>query len=87
LVTGLKQQAQQLISTFDPTQKGYFTLNDVQATLSQSTASDTQLQAGNIMVQWDLDQDGRVTLGEAIAGLAAGQAPPSASLSSSPVSA
>jgi len=87
LVTGLKQQAHQLIGTFDPTQKGYFTLNDVQAKLSQSTASDTQLQAGNIMVQWDLDQDGRVTLGEAIAGLAAGQAPPSASLSSSPVSA
>ena len=87
LVAGLKQQAHQLISAFDPTQKGYFTLTDVQAKLSQSTATDTQLEAGNIMVQWDLDQDGRVTLGEAIAGLAAGQAPPSTSLPKPAVSA
>ena len=78
LVTGLKQQANQLIGTFDQTNKGYFTLNDVQSTLAKTTTVDTQLEAGNIMVQWDLDQDGRVTLSEAIAGLAAGQAPPSA---------
>ena len=78
LVTGLKQQARQLIDTFDPANKGYFTLNDVQSALAETGASDTQLAAGNIMVQWDLDQDGRVTLSEAVAGLAAGQAPPSA---------
>lgn len=87
LVAGLKQQAYQLISAFDPTQKGYFTLTDVQAKLSQSSASDTQQEAGNIMVQWDLDQNGRVTLAEAIAGLAAGQAPPSTSLPSATASA
>jgi Ca2+-binding EF-hand superfamily protein len=77
LVAGLRQQANQLIATFDLDKKGYFTLSDVQGSLgSSSQTTDPQLEAGNIMSQWDIDQDGRVTLSEALAGLAAGQAPP-----------
>ena len=77
LVKGLRQQANRLIQTFDQTNKGYFTLDDVQNTLSENGAGETSLSAGNIMVQWDIDQNGKVTLSEVLAGLAAGQAPPS----------
>ena len=77
LVSGLRQQAHRLIGTFDRANKGYFTLDDVQATLADKGLTDAQLTAGNIMVKWDIDQNGKVTLSEVLAGLAAGQAPPS----------
>mgnify|MGYP006293459021 CR=1 FL=1 len=77
LVSGLRQQANHLIATFDRDQKGYFTHDDVQSRLgSAPQAIDAQLQAGNIMALWDINKDGRVTLSEALAGLAAGQTPP-----------
>jgi Ca2+-binding EF-hand superfamily protein len=79
LVSGLRNEAKRLIQTFDQTNKGYFTLDDVQSALSQTTSEDTRLAAGNIMVQWDIDQNGKVTLSEVLAGLAAGQAPPALS--------
>ena len=76
LVSGLRAEANRLIQTFDQSNKGYFTLEDVQRVLTQNGSSDKQLAAGNIMVQWDIDQNGKVTLSEVLAGLAAGQAPP-----------
>ena len=79
LVNGLRAEANRLIQTFDQTNKGYFTLDDVQRVLTQNGSSDSQLAAGNIMVQWDIDQNGKVTLSEVLAGLAAGQAPPALS--------
>lgn len=76
LVSGLRAEANRLIHTFDQTHKGYFTLDDVQKVLTQNGTADSQLAAGNIMIQWDIDQNGKVTLSEVLAGLAAGQAPP-----------
>jgi Ca2+-binding EF-hand superfamily protein len=76
LVSGLRAEANRLIQTFDQTSKGYFTLDDVQSVMTQNGSADSQLAAGNIMVQWDIDQNGKVTLSEVLAGLAAGQAPP-----------
>jgi Ca2+-binding EF-hand superfamily protein len=74
IVSGLRQQAQTYLARFDTSNKGYFTLADVQAGFASTPPSDATLTPSGVISQWDANQDNQVDLADILAGIAAGVA-------------
>ena len=74
IVTGLREQAKSYLARFDTANKGYFTLDDVQAGFAKTPPTDATLTPSGVISQWDANQDSKVDLADILAGIAAGVA-------------
>ncbi|MCX7315603.1 MAG: EF-hand domain-containing protein, partial [Hyphomicrobiales bacterium] len=74
IVTGLREQAKSYLARFDTANKGYFTLDDVQAGFAITPPSNAALTPSGVMSQWDANRDSKVDLADILAGIAAGVA-------------
>jgi Ca2+-binding EF-hand superfamily protein len=74
IVTGLREQAKSYLARFDTANKGYFTLDDVQAGFDRTPPTDETLTPPVVMSQWDANRDSKVDLADILAGIAAGVA-------------
>ena len=67
VVSGVLQMAQGLVKTYDKGSKNYFDLADIKAAMAANPSATSTQTADDILKQWDVNGDGRVTLHEALA--------------------
>jgi len=74
LQTGIAQvqQAQAIVQQYDLSGKGYFGQADLEAALDPATVDDVADRAHQIMLFWDANGDGKVTVDEVISGIEVG---------------
>ena len=62
--TGLSaiKDAQTTIAAYDEAGKGYFDLADLQRVMAQTSGAEDQASAEEIMLAWDRDGDGKVSV-------------------------
>jgi Ca2+-binding EF-hand superfamily protein len=56
------KEAEATIAAYDATGKGYFDLADLQRTIAENGGADDQATAEDIMLAWDRDGDGKVSV-------------------------
>ncbi len=68
----LIKQATGIIAQYDTAGKGYFDQADLQAAIDSNPTTNNGASASDLMKFWDSNGDGKVTVPEVLAGLAAG---------------
>ena len=67
VVSGVLQMAQGLVKTYDKSSKNYFDLADIKAGMAANPSTTSSQTADEVLKQWDVNGDGKVTLHEALA--------------------
>jgi hypothetical protein len=69
---GILKDAKAIMAQYDAASKGYFDQADLEAALDPATVDDVVDRAHQIMLFWDANGDGKVTVDEVISGIEVG---------------